>query len=120
MGKTRRGVYHNLLESEYAISNNEVAFFFSSMFYLNKFMVGYKQHREDFRKRVERTFINHPLNSDFIADLHFYKRIEKRGFRVVFKGGDLSWRKIHELELAGKINKNTKDWFVMQKVKLGE
>jgi hypothetical protein len=46
MPATKRGVYHNLRESEYAVSNTEIAFFFSSEFVMNKYLSGYKDNRE--------------------------------------------------------------------------
>ena len=113
LSKTRRGVYHNLSESEYAISNTEVAFFFSSRFYLEKFMDKYKTHRNEYRIKVDRMFIDHPLKTNFIADLHLYKNIEKRGFRVEFKGDEETWQNLHQLELDQKISKNLQDWHEM-------
>ena len=114
---TRRGIYHNLKESEYSISNSEVEYFFSSRFYLNKFMIEYKEHREAFKSKVDKTFIDHPFKTNFIADLHLYKEIEKRGFRVVYKGVNITWRNLHLLGLAGKIGKNTIDWYEIQNQK---
>jgi uncharacterized FlgJ-related protein len=53
MTATRRGVYHNLKESKYAVSNTEIAFFFSSEFVMNKFLNGYSEHREKYKKRIK-------------------------------------------------------------------
>lgn len=92
---TKRGVYHNLKESKYAISNGEVAFFFSSMFYLNKFLDGYQTHRKQFNERIEKTMKDAPYNMDTLADLTFYKDTEKRGFHVRIKGQN-TWTETKE------------------------
>src|SRR5690554_2553891 len=83
MVMTKRGIYHNLNESEYAISNSEVALFFSSRFYLNKFLDEYKNYRNEFKIRLQRSMNIDKMNVDLMADIHLYKQIEKRGFRAV-------------------------------------
>lgn len=132
---TKRGIYHNLNESEYAISNEEVAFFFSSTFYLGKFLEEYKEHRVEFRVRISRAIITTDMNTDFLADIHLYKEIEKRGFRaflfknlaknvgldqIVFERGDIKWQELHQFALVEMTNQNTLDWYEMHGRKLHE
>lgn len=135
MSKTQRGVYHNLYKSEYAISNGEIAFYFSSRFYLNKFIDEYKDNRELFRQRLSRAMKIENINTNLLADINFYKGIEKRGFRCVLildeidelkygeiktEKGDISWQKLLKFALVKMTEKNTLDWLEMQKQKLDE
>lgn len=125
---TRRGIYHNLNESEYATSNGEVAFFFSSRLYLGKFLDEYVQHRIDFRERIGRAIKVKGMNTDLLADIHLYKEIEKRGFRaflfnemaknvdyssILIEKGDVDWQELHQYALVKMTEKNTLDWLEM-------
>lgn len=118
MPQTKRGIYHNLKESKYTISNSEIVYFFSSKLYMDKFLVGYKSYREKFMQKV--LHFDSPLNMEILADIEFYKLTEKRGFRVLHKGVDISCDDIYLYALQKMTQKNTKDWCVVQKPKLEE
>lgn len=133
MVMTKRGIYHNLNESEYAISNSEVALFFSSRFYLNKFLDEYKNYRNEFKIRLKRSMNIDKMNVDLMADIHLYKQIEKRGFRAVLiqdvaknvvilndslkEKGELTWQELRLYALQRMIVQNTKDWYETQEQK---
>lgn len=133
MVMTKRGIYHNLNESEYAISNSEVALFFSSRFYLNKFLDEYKNYRNEFKIRLQRSMNIDKMNVDLMADIHLYRQIEKRGFRAVLnqdvaknvvilndslkEKGELTWQELRLYALQRMIVQNTKDWYEMQEQK---
>lgn len=119
MPATQRGVYHNLKESKYTISNSEVVFFFSSEFTLNKFMMGYQKYREQMRQRKTR-FIDTPLNFDTLADIEFYRRAEKRGFYVWIKGVSVDWDDLHLYSLRKMSVKESPDWKVIERPKVHE
>lgn len=111
MPVTKRGIYHNLLESKYVISNREMTFFFSSEFYRDKFMDGYQQNRQKFNKFFNRN--NVTMNFEWIADVSFYSMTEKRGFRCRVKGVELSCQEAFQYALGRKMNKSIEDWFVI-------
>lgn len=113
MAMTKRGIYHNLHESEYATSNGEVALFFSSTFYLGKFLEEYHDHRVEFRKRIARAMQVHDMNTDLLADVHLYKEIEKRGFKATVEGVDNNWLELHQFALQKMTRRNTLDWSEM-------
>lgn len=133
MVMTKRGIYHNLNESEYAISNSEVALFFSSRFYLNKFLDEYKNYRNEFKIRLQRSMNIDKMNVDLMGDIHLYRQIEKRGFRAVLnqdvaknvvilndslkEKGELTWQELRLYALQRMIVQNTKDWCEMQEQK---
>ena len=119
MPATLRGVYHNLKESEYTVSNAEIVFFFSSEFYLNKFMDGYQQNRKKFISHLEKN-VDTTLNMNTLADLSFYKSIEKRGFRAWLKGVDMDWQELQNYALRKMTEPITLNWSRIPKPKLGE
>lgn len=80
--KTKRGVYQDISESDYYYDLDGVRYYFSSEFNLNR----YKERVNDYvnneiiklkyRFRVNCSF-------DLYFQLAYYKKIEKRGYRVV-------------------------------------
>ena len=120
MPATKRGVYHNLKESHYAATNGEIVLFFSSRVYLKKFLDGYTEHRKKFIHRLSKLTVENPLNMETLADIQFYRMVEKRGFRALLKGGDITCKEIHQYALQKMTEKSTLDWSKTQKPKLGE
>jgi hypothetical protein len=109
---TQRGVYHNLKESKYTISNSEVVFFFSSMFLLNKFLDGYQTHREWYKKKLKVFDKENPLNTEILADLHYYKQVEKRGFRALIRGVDVEHKDLYQYALRKMSEKIPYQWIM--------
>jgi Phi-29-like late genes activator (early protein GP4) len=102
---TRGGIYHNLRESKYTVSNSEIVFFFSSELYLKKFLKEYQHNRETYRKRI-----NHPLNTDILADIETYEDIEKRGFFARFKRDKISKDDLYNYALRKMKDQESYDW----------
>lgn len=115
MPPTKRGIYHNLKESKYVVSNTEIMLFFSGQLYLNNFIKKVEENRVRYRRQFE---AGSHLNSDTLADIILYTEIEKRGFRVVLRGLEITCQESHEYALRRMTNKNTLNWFVMRKPKL--
>ena len=79
--KTRRGIYLNLLESNYKITINNFTFYFSSKNYLQKFTDNVKFYIEQEQaKFIIKYGIYISLSTYFM--ISYYKKIEKRGFRI--------------------------------------
>lgn len=113
MPVTQRGVYHNLKESKYTISNSEVVFFFSSEFTLNKFMKRHKKHREKFDGLTK-------FNLDVHADIECYINVEKRGFYVWLHGVEISKEELFQYSLRHMVSDNTPEWVKIERPKLNE
>jgi hypothetical protein len=109
MPATRKGIYHNLRESKYAVSNEEIAFYFSSMFLLNKFLKGYEENRLNFRK-INKKYKDTPFNTDILADINLYKQIEKRGFFVRFKRAMINEIDLYNYALRKMAEKESFEW----------
>lgn len=109
MPATARGVYHNLKESKYAISNLEVAFFFSSKLYRKKFLENYKENRVKFKRRIGE-FCDATLNYNMLADIELYKKIEKRGFRAVMQGTTIDEETLYKYSARKMISQMNYEW----------
>jgi Phi-29-like late genes activator (early protein GP4) len=108
MPVTRGGIYHNLRESKYTISNSEIVFFFSSELYLNKFLREYQKNRESYKKFMKRGY--NPLNTDILADIETYEEIEKRGFFVRFKRDKISKEDLYKYALRKMLDSESLNW----------
>lgn len=83
--KSVRGIYYDLKESDYFvkmnINNEEIILYFSSLFLKKKFLdnIGLYTHNENIKLSC-----NYKIDIDAtkLLILSYYKRIEKRGFRV--------------------------------------
>lgn len=95
MPSTKRGVFHNIRESKYTISNGEIVFFFSSETYRKKFMGAYKENRENFVPDEEKDIKRVSL----IADIYLYLCVEKRGFYVWYKENEIDVFDLYQLAL---------------------
>jgi hypothetical protein len=114
MPATKRGVYHNLRESKYAVSNTEIAFFFSSEFVMNKYLTGYQDNREKYKKRMGSLLKDSPYNLDLVADICFYQEVEKRGFYSKFKNVILKKDDLYKYALRKMSDENTLEWVMIK------
>lgn len=120
MPQTKRGIFHNLRESKYTVSNGEIVFFFSSDYYLKKFMEGYKNNRKQFLPdnfKVEN--LDKP-NISLVADIYFYLCTEKRGFYVWFKNYEIDVFDLYNLALDKLIDENILEWEEIVRPRLKE
>lgn len=112
MPATTKGIFHNLRESEYTVSNSEIVLFFSSRLYQRKFMENYKKHRTHFYLKFHKLTKeqDHPLNMDALADITLYLDIEKRGFYVWLNGLSLSKNDVYKYVNRRMAESQTLDW----------
>lgn len=112
MGKTRGGVYLNLLESEYIYHDNSqrnITYHFSSKFYMESFL----KKREEYREKLELYIYYRSklrIDAHTCSDIVCYSDIEKRGFYVVIDNvpyGSLT--ELHAVLLigGGEVGKKT-------------
>jgi hypothetical protein len=91
MNKTLAGVYHNIQESEFVVTDGELYIFFSSSAVLKRFLTGYEDFREKMKAKFSKiTNDEIEINQDALFDLLFYKKCEKRGFYSVLNGKELN------------------------------
>ena len=81
-------VYNDINESNYIFTYEHLIFYFSSKFYLEKFTHEYSNFIKDETMKFK---IKYKCNA-YIYEmllLLFYKKIEKRGFKVLYDGNEL-------------------------------
>ena len=91
--KSARGIYYDLKESEYYscldINNEKITLYFSSLFLRKKFIdnVGLFIHNEN-SKIISMYKIDIDMTKFLL--LSYYKKIEKRGFRVLINDKEIN------------------------------
>ena len=79
---TRNGIYYDLTLSHYKYEVNGLTFYFSSQRYLKNFKQKLEENRDVINYSLTKRFgIDICVNT--LADIVLYKKIEKRGFRIV-------------------------------------
>ena len=100
--KTINGIYLDLKESEYKINYNGLIYYFSSELYMNKFKNNVKQFIIEETAKIKAKYkIN--IYLDTMLTLSFYKKIEKRGFRVVYKENEKTIELTQDVLIANQI-----------------
>jgi hypothetical protein len=120
MPPTIRGVFHNLKESEYVVSNKEITFFFSSETYLNKFLETYQEERKKLQERTKKELTHVNFNMNTLADITLYRTIEKRGFLARLKGVDMKWEDLEKYVLRKMTDDYTHNWSRIARPRLSE
>lgn len=86
--KSIRGIYYNLYESEYKYKIDNFEFVFSSLFYLSLFKNNLDSYLQYEQERINNK-LKKELNLKEVILIDHYKKIEKRGFLVYYKGKEL-------------------------------
>lgn len=80
--KTIRGIYLNLDESDYIFTTHGLTFYFSSKVYLEKFKSIHKSFIDNETQKIAIKYkVN--INISLMLLISLYKKIEKRGFKVI-------------------------------------
>ena len=79
--KTRKGIYYDLEETEYFVIKFGLIFYFSSKYYLDKFVETADKYIKEQNIRF-RSKYKIFINLDLVLLISYYKQIEKRGFRI--------------------------------------
>lgn len=94
--KTKNGVELNLQESDYKFEFRRAVFYFSSEFNLERYKNSVIQFVEmEQAKIINRYKVKAELKLYLAISL--YKKIEKRGFRVLYRGQEVEEECIFEL-----------------------
>ena len=81
-------IYNDINESTYTFKYDALVFYFSSQFYQEKFERMYTQFLKDETMKLKVKF-KCTIYCDEMILLLLYKKIEKRGFKVEYKGKEL-------------------------------
>ena len=93
-------IYNDINESEYKITYDKLTFYFSSKFYLEKFTREYSNFIKDETMKFK---IKYKCNAyiDEMILLLLYKKIEKRGFRVLYNDTNIRENYMINCEIDG-------------------
>lgn len=86
--QTKRGIYLNLKESVYKFKYGRLVFYFSSQSYLTKFKLVYSEYIKNETLKIQLKY-GGIIWCDEMLLLTLYKKIEKRGFRVLCDNKEL-------------------------------
>ena len=81
-------IYNDINESNYTFKYDHLIFYFSSKFYLEKFTREYSNFIKDETMKFKIKYKCNAYIDDMLL-LLLYKKIEKRGFRVLYNNGEL-------------------------------
>ena len=90
--KSARGIYYDLKESDYFVEMNinseKIILYFSSLFIRKKFLenVGDYIHNENLKLSITYKI---DLDATKLLILSYYKKLEKRGFRVLINDKEI-------------------------------
>lgn len=98
-------IYNDINESIYTFKYDDLVFYFSSQFYQEKFTREYSQFLKDETMKLKIKFKCNIYCDEMIL-LLLYKKIEKRGFKVLYKNNELTENyyidfKINEISIKG-------------------
>lgn len=82
-------IYNDINESTYTFKYDDLVFYFSSQFYQEKFTREYSRFLKDETMKLKIKFKCNIYCDEMIL-LLLYKKIEKRGFKVLYKNNELS------------------------------
>ena len=81
-------IYYNIKESDYKVEFQNFTFYFSSLLYERKFKKELRYYVNDELFKIKTKYQNNIEASEYLA-LSLYKKIEKRGFNVLYKGFEI-------------------------------
>lgn len=77
-------VYNDINDSNYCVELNKIKIYFSSEFNKERFLKGYEEYVKEENLKIQNKYkIN--IKADYYLLFAFYKKIEKRGFRIINK-----------------------------------
>lgn len=81
-------VYNDINKSTFSYKVGELIFYFSSEFNKGRFINGYLKYIEDETNKLESKY-HVQIDLDVELMLSFYKKIEKRGYKVTDENGSI-------------------------------
>lgn len=87
--KTIKGIYYDLNESTYFSVQGDFKFYFSSLFYKEKFEQEIQSYINNETLKIKIKY-DHKITLDDLFYLSFYKKIEKRGYRVEYNNSSIN------------------------------
>lgn len=106
VARVSQNIYYNIDDSNLSVTYEELTFFFSSDVNMNKFIKRRERNLEEKRWLVSARYIVQ-IDTPNLYDLMLYVSIEKRGFKVITREGEVV-RCLEFLKLGGEIKTKQK------------
>lgn len=90
--KTRKGIFYDLKESTYIYEIKNYKFYFSSLFYLDKYNKGLSEFIIYEKARLKQRYGVY-IDMTTLLYLVYYLKVEKRGFYAKYKDKELDLSK---------------------------
>lgn len=103
-------VCYELEDSPFFVRLDDFMFYFSSSFYKTKFLKEYPDYikNETLKLNVKYKML---VDADEMLLLAFYKQIEKRGFKVKYKGVELEKDYYIDCLVNQEYSERVKEWY---------
>lgn len=99
--KTINGIYNDITESDYVIVKNKIKFYFSSEVYARKFSERVDKYVQNELAKYNNKF-DTVISGELLYLLDFYRRIEKRGFRIVINNLEINDMPLFRIEIGSQ------------------
>lgn len=77
-------VYNDINDSNYYVELDKIKIYFSSEFNKERFLRGYEEYLKEENLKIQNKYkVN--ISANYYLLFSYYKRIEKRGFRIINK-----------------------------------
>ena len=83
--KTKYGIYTDIKESDYTYTKYKITYYFSSLYYLKVFKKKAEEYALQENMKIEMRY-KVPINLVSYFMIAFYKKLEKKGFRIEIEG----------------------------------
>lgn len=97
--KTINGIYNNIMESDYCIVKNKIRFYFSSEVYARKFSERVDKYVENELAKMNNKY-DTVISGELLYLIDYYRKIEKRGFRIVVDNLELNDMPLFRIEIG--------------------
>ena len=108
--KRSEKVYYDLNESTEVVELLETKFYFSSSFNKDRFLRGYQSYiKEEEDKLIAKYGLN--ISIRYYLLIAYYMKIEKRGFKVKYKGVELEKDYYIDCLVNQEYSERVKEWY---------
>ena len=97
--KTINGIYNDITQSDYFVVMDNITFYFSSEVYARKFAERVDDYVADMLAKYNNKF-DTILSGELLYKIDYYRRIEKRGFRIVYDNLELTEMPLFRIEIG--------------------
>lgn len=107
---SKRGVFNNIEDSDYIITDGELILYFTSEHNMNSFINSYKENRETYNEKYNRFIKGVDLIPTIQIDVELYKNSEFKGFHICLGVTKLDEKDIRDISLRRMMLNEVRDY----------